>query len=72
MAVSGRMPDRARNQVRGCNFEDFDDYGLGSGNGAGVGGGGSGAGWVARFLGHRLHLPALPDDINFEFTPGSG
>ena len=69
---SGRVPDRARNHVRGCSFEDFDDYGLGSGNGAGVGGGGSGAGWVRDFSVTDCTFLRCQSDINFEFTPGSG
>ena len=69
---SGRMPDRARNHVRGCHFEDFDDYGLGSGNGAGVGGGGTGAGWVRDFSVTDCTFLRCQSDINFEFTPGNG
>lgn len=68
----GAMPDRARNHVRGCSFEDLDDYGLGSGNGVGVGGGGAGVGWVTDYSVTDCTFLRCQRDINFEFVPGSG
>ena len=68
----GTMPDRSRNHVRGCTFEDIDDYGLGSGNGAGVGGGGAGGGWSSDFSVTGCTFLRCQRDINLEFTPGSG
>lgn len=68
----GPMPDRSRNHVRNCRFEDLDDYGLGSGNGVGVGGGGSGAGWVRDYSITDCTFLRCQADINFEFYPGSG
>lgn len=68
----GPMPDRARNHVRNCHFEDLDDYGLGSGNGVGAGGGGSGAGWVRDYSITDCTFLRCQADINFEFYPGSG
>ncbi len=68
----GPMPDRARNHVRGCSFEDHDDYALGSGNGAGVGGGG--VGQLGRFRDYSVTdctFLRCQRDFNLEFEPGS-
>jgi hypothetical protein len=68
----GPLPDRSRNYVRGCTFEDIDDYGLGSGNGAAAGGGGSSGGWVSDYGVTDCTFSRCQRDINFEFASGSG
>jgi hypothetical protein len=68
----GVMPDRSRNHVRGCSFEDLDDYGLGSGNGAGVGGGGGGIGWLSDYSITDCTFLRCQRDLNLEFLAGAG
>lgn len=68
----GSVPDRARNRVHGCAFQDIDDYGLGSGNGIGVGGGGANDEWVNDYSVTDCTFLRCQRDFHLEFTPGSG
>jgi hypothetical protein len=73
-ADGGRGPMPARNDVSvtGCQFEDVDDYGLGSGNGVGIGGGGGPN--LGRFLNYRIAdctFTRCNRDIHLEFEGGS-
>lgn len=69
---TGAMPDRSRCSVRYCDFEDINDYAMGSGNGGAVGGGG--AGGLGVFHDYSVIGCSIRNcyrGVHFEFQSGS-